>query len=96
MIPQLAVERAMAELSTKTITQIQIETANTWGARAVAAYYLYRETRRQHWLLAAADYANEAVEHAALAAMSPGAGANVLAALLQDLADVRAAVGAVT
>lgn len=52
-------ERAIAELQTKSLDQIQVETAYTWAYRAWAAYKLGLPHD-------AVEYAHEAIEHAAL------------------------------
>lgn len=52
-------EQALAELQTKTLTQIQIETAFTWAYRAWAASKL-------GLMNDFTEYFHEAVEHAAL------------------------------
>lgn len=52
-------EEALAELSEKSIEEVQIETALKWAGRACAAAELGLE-RDAH------EYAHEAVEHAAL------------------------------
>jgi hypothetical protein len=56
---------AHAELASKTLAQIELETATTWGARAAAAYENYRATSDDRWLILAADLAHEMCEHAA-------------------------------
>lgn len=52
-------EEALRELQTKTLNQIQVETALKWAGRACAAatYGLWHD---------AVEYAHEAIEHAAL------------------------------
>ena len=60
---------ALAELATKTIEQIQVETAQTWAYRAWAARYLAASASgdaRDNLLHDAASYTDEAIEHAAL------------------------------
>jgi hypothetical protein len=74
MISPYALERARAELSSKSLRQIQHETAETWGARALEAYRQYRVTGNKRWLLDGDEYAHEAAEHAALAALDGDAG----------------------
>jgi hypothetical protein len=59
--------KAQAELSQKTIDQIQIETAYTWGARAIVAMQAYLRTGDLYWFEDATSYKDEAIEHAALA-----------------------------
>lgn len=53
------VTRALTELQSKTLSQIQIETAMVWYGRAVAAFMLGKGAD-------AIEYAHEAIEHAAL------------------------------
>lgn len=62
---------ARQTLATKLVTQIELETAATWGARAVAAFELFTMTGDLRWRDQAVDYRHEAVEHAASA--PPGA-----------------------
>jgi hypothetical protein len=66
-------EKAKQELPSKTIFQIQVETARTWAARScVAAMFSDGEAARQNsndaltWMLNAIEYGHEALEHAAL------------------------------
>lgn len=61
---------ALDELTSKTLQQIQIETAYKWAYRAWAAYTVAASNIgvvRQQWLSDALEYEHEAVEHAALA-----------------------------
>lgn len=58
---------AAQEISKKTDSTIQIETALKWGARAVVCYRLYKKTKKLKWLQRAEDYRHEAIEHASLA-----------------------------
>ena len=60
-----ALAAAREDIRTKTKAQIDAETASVWGARAVAAYELYRASSANEWIVQAAEYAHEAVEHAA-------------------------------
>jgi len=62
--------KARAELAQKSLQQIQIETAYTWGARAIVAFRHYQETGNAQWLIDATEYAHEAREHGALARIS--------------------------
>jgi hypothetical protein len=55
---------ARAELTRKTKSQIDAETAEVWGARAVAAYEMYKKTTSIHWLVWAIEFRHEALEHA--------------------------------
>jgi hypothetical protein len=57
---------ASAELLNKSREQIERETAFKWAARAVAAYQL-SQGYTSIWARDAVTYADEAVEHAALA-----------------------------
>jgi hypothetical protein len=58
-------EAARAELRATSKAQIDTTTAETWGARAVAAHELFTETKSLGWLQCAIEYAHEAIEHAA-------------------------------
>jgi len=60
------IEQAKSELRTKTIRDINYETALQWAARALAARSLYQETRNPNLMLDAREYVHEALEHAAL------------------------------
>lgn len=51
--------KAEKDLAGKTLHQIQVETAHTWGGRACAAAWMGRHED-------AHEYAHEAIEHAAL------------------------------
>lgn len=66
-ITQADVAATTAELQQKTRAQIETETADKWGARAVAAYGLFVADKDTRWLSDAIEYAHEAVEHAAAA-----------------------------
>lgn len=61
------VPAAVAELSQKTLVQIEKETAIAWAARAGASYVLYARTRALVHLEEARGYSDEAIEHAAMA-----------------------------
>ena len=62
-----ATERAFEEFRAgATLESIQAATAFTWGGRALAAYEYFEHTGDIGWLLDAADYAHESLEHAAL------------------------------
>ena len=54
-------DKAIADVSSKTLTQIQYETAWTWTARACVAAQLGKPED-------AREYAHEGLEHAALSA----------------------------
>jgi len=58
--------QARADVTTRSLGNIQKETAITWAARAVACLVLYRETHEPKWFSDAEEYYHEAVEHAAL------------------------------
>jgi hypothetical protein len=62
---ELNIQAAYAELQGKTRTQIQIDTAKTWAARAIASYMLYMKYGHLGRLLDAEEYRHEALEHAA-------------------------------
>jgi uncharacterized protein YyaL (SSP411 family) len=55
---------ARAELAVKTKAKIDADTADVWGARAVAAMELYRATGNVAWYGQAVEYRHEAIEHA--------------------------------
>jgi hypothetical protein len=64
---------ALAELLSKSIVDIQVETARTWAYRAWAAKQLAAQAKARDdkqafvsYLIDSAEYAHEAVEHAAL------------------------------
>lgn len=59
---------AAKEISEKTDSDIQIETAFKWASRAIVCYRLYKGTGKIAWLQRAEDYKHEAIEHASLAA----------------------------
>lgn len=61
-----ATDAAIAELHVQTIEDIQRSTAFTWAGRALAAYHFFAMTGDVRWLLDAADYAHEGLEHASL------------------------------
>ena len=68
MALKLDISKAGGELSQKSLDDIQVETAKTWGARAAIAYVwakkeLHNEAK---WLSDAKEYLHEALEHAAL------------------------------
>lgn len=60
----LNIQAAVLELQRKTHAQIQIDTARTWAARAIASYMLYMKYGHLGRLLDAEDYRHEAFEHA--------------------------------
>lgn len=60
------IKEAATELSGKSITEIQEETAYKWGSRACAAYEAFLETKDMEWLFDGHEYYHEAIEHAAL------------------------------
>lgn len=71
-----AASKAAVELNTKTLCDVQIETAITWCGRALAAYYRYHHlfanpnvavTVKMQALADAEEFAHEAIEHAGLA-----------------------------
>lgn len=49
----------------KTRAEIDLDTAEKWAARAVAADELFRETGDEKWREMSIEFAHEAVEHAA-------------------------------
>ena len=58
-------ESARKELPTKTKSMIEYETAAKWGARAVAAWELYKSTGLMSWFMYFVEFRHEATEHAA-------------------------------
>lgn len=66
----LDVESAKLELQTKTLEQIQKDTAMKWAARACAACQFAdmaaNPEELMHWMLDAHEYYHEALEHASL------------------------------
>lgn len=58
---------ARSEVLSKSDTDLEIETAQKWAARAIACFKLYDETSDMKWILRAESYHQEALEHAALA-----------------------------
>lgn len=61
----LNLDEARSELRTKSKAQIELETANKWTARAIAAYELASQTGLFFWIVDAHLYEHEAIEHAA-------------------------------
>lgn len=61
----LDLDAARAELRSKSKRDIERETAEKWGARAVAAYELFAATQNLAWYKQGVEYEHEAVEHAA-------------------------------
>lgn len=63
---------ALNELASKTLGEIQHDTAIKWAWRAWAAYEHARRAKsakvRTRWLTDASEYEHESIEHAALAA----------------------------
>jgi len=67
--PHDLLQDALTEVNTKSDEVINRETAKKWAARALACYGNAKKTTgaaRQEWLLRAADYSHEALEHGAL------------------------------
>ena len=73
------VAKALVELQTKSLAQIETETAYTWGSRALAAAQLYAQSSNIVWLLLWQTFKDEAIEHAAFA--EPGVLEEIRAAL---------------
>jgi hypothetical protein len=69
----LDVPKALAELKIKSKRDIDQETAWVWASRALAALQIYEESRQPGdggcgdlaWLVDAANFRHEAIEHAA-------------------------------
>jgi hypothetical protein len=59
------VPAARQELPVKNKAMIDAETAEVWGARAVAAFELFKASGDQWWFACAVEYRHEAIEHAA-------------------------------
>jgi hypothetical protein len=66
-MPNFDIESALEEVQSKEEVEIEIETAFKWASRSCACYQLYDDTDEVKWLLSAASYENEALEHAAMA-----------------------------
>lgn len=64
---QDSVRKATEELQHVSLKEIEQQTAITWLGRAIASYNYYGQTGILKCLLEAEGYAQEAVEHAALA-----------------------------
>lgn len=58
-------DAARGELRIKSKAQIDTETADTWGARAVAAWEVYVASGNLLWRDLAVEYSHECLEHAA-------------------------------
>jgi hypothetical protein len=56
---------ARQEIHAKTQAEIDAEAADVWGARALAAYELWRATQNLEWYSACVEWRHEALEHAA-------------------------------
>jgi hypothetical protein len=65
--PDFDIDAALEEVREKEEIEIEVETAFKWASRSCACYQLYDETNEVKWLLSAASYENEALEHAAMA-----------------------------
>ncbi len=91
MLTPAEIAAATSEITQKSRTQIETETARKWAARACAAYAQYVTDRDTHWLADAVEYQHEAVEHAAGAeeAAGPGVTIGVLAAIRADVEAAR-------
>lgn len=68
-ISQNDIQAALTEISTQTPEQIEGATAVKWGARALAAWALVKaqpvgSAAYGFWLVQAAGYKHEAIEHA--------------------------------
>jgi hypothetical protein len=63
---KLNLEKGAKDISSKTLAQIQEDTAWTWASRAAACYEKLKETGDWKWKTDAEEYRHEAVEHAAL------------------------------
>ncbi|HUR61789.1 MAG TPA: hypothetical protein VM286_05430 [Candidatus Thermoplasmatota archaeon] len=69
-MPMLDVEKALQELQTTSMAQVERTTALTWGARAVAAFRLCAQSTdwesRFRFFCDGENYRQEALEHAAM------------------------------
>jgi hypothetical protein len=63
---KLNLEKGLKDIDSKTLPEIQEETAWTWASRAAACYEKLKETGDWKWKTDAEEYRHEAVEHAAL------------------------------
>lgn len=70
---------ARVELAQKPRTQIDIDAAAAWGARAVVASENFHATGDMAWWARAVEYRHEALEHAA------GGGPGVLEQIIAEL-----------
>jgi hypothetical protein len=61
-----ACSKAMTELATQSLEDVQRSTAITWAGRALASYIMFMQTGDIHRLLDASEYHHEALEHASL------------------------------
>ena len=61
------IQKALREVVERPDTLIEQTTAETWAYRALACYEKHRQTRDPAWRDRAKGYADEALEHAALA-----------------------------
>jgi hypothetical protein len=59
-------EEAVKELDSKSLKDIQIETAKKWADRAEAAYKKAIDEKSIKWLMDADEYFHEAIEHSSL------------------------------
>lgn len=87
MIPRARIDEARGELAVKTEAQIEYETAQAWGARAVAAFEIALSARDVGALLLGESLYHEALEHAALV----DDGGHTAAVLTADVAPARMA-----
>ncbi len=81
-------QEALTEVRTKSDGTINSETAVKWALRAFACYDYAKKSsgkERQEWILRAADYSHEALEHGALV----GDGGKTVAALEKSFDLVR-------
>lgn len=63
---KLNLEKGAKDIESKSLAQIQEDTAWTWASRAAACYKKLAETGDWKWKTDAEEYRHEAVEHAAL------------------------------
>ena len=84
-VTDTAIGKAAHELATKSVSQMERDTAIAWGARAVATYQgalKAQEGRGTVLLIQAALFKHEALEHAS------HLGANFLAEISEELDDI--------
>jgi predicted GNAT family acetyltransferase len=62
----LDIQKGQKDIESKSLDEIQKDTAYTWASRAAAAYEKFEETKDPKWKIDAEEYRHEAVEHSSL------------------------------